>query len=154
MMISVVLLIAFVAILIAVAIIDIKTMIIPDGLLILATLAGLFWICLPNSLSVQDAIIGVFVGALPLLILNGFTWLVAKKPGFGYGDVKLMAVAGLFIGWQGMPIAYFVAFVTGGIFGVYLLLTGRAERGAYLAFGPFLCLGIVVSLAFSLICQL
>ena len=136
-------------VLLCVAVVDWETMEIPDVLLALGAVAGLAWVGLPLSgLSWPDALFGVAAGALPLFLLDRLVWMTAKKPAFGFGDVKLMAMAGLFIGWQGMWAAYFIAFVSGGLFGAVLLLTGRAKRGSYLAFGPFLCLGILVALLF------
>ena len=136
-------------VLLCVTVIDLDTMEIPDGLLVLGAVAGLIWVGFSldgaDSLDVlPDVLLGAAAGGLPLLILNRLVWIVVKKPGFGYGDVKLMAMAGLFLGWHGVFVAYFVAFVAGGVCGAALLLMGKAERGSYLAFGPFLCLGILV----------
>jgi len=134
-------------VLVCVSVVDWETMQIPDELLVLGAVSGIAWMGLFSySPQWQDAILGAVAGALPLLLLDRFVWMLAKKPGFGFGDVKLMAVAGLFLGWQGMWTAYFVAFVAGGFYGMVLIFTGRAERGSYLAFGPFLCLGVLVAL--------
>ena len=134
-------------VLLCVAVIDFDTMEIPDGLLILGAVAGLIWVGLGfEQVSWIEALLGVAVGGLPLLILDRVVWIIAKKPGFGFGDVKLMAMAGLFLGWNGVLAAYFIAFVAGGFYGAVLLFTGRAEKGSYLAFGPFLCLGILVGI--------
>jgi len=131
-------------VLLCVAVVDWDAMEIPDGLLVVGAMAGLIWIWLvPNSPGWLDVLLGVAAGALPLLILDRLVWIIAKKPGFGLGDTKLMAMAGLFLGWQGMPAAYFIAFVSGGLYGIALLITKKAERGDYIAFGPFLCLGIL-----------
>ena len=133
-------------VLLCVAAIDLETMKIPDSLLVIGTLAGLIWVGLFGyTLGWLDALLGVATGALPLLVLDWLVWMVVKKPGFGFGDVKLMAMAGLFLGWQGVIAAYFIAFVAGGLYGAGLLIMGKAERGSYLAFGPFLCLGITMS---------
>ena len=136
-------------VLLCVTAIDLETMEIPDGLLVIGTLAGLIWVGLGlwaglDTIGWLDALLGAVVGALPLFILNRLVWIFVKKPGFGFGDVKLMAMAGLFLGWQDVLAAYFIAFVAGGLYGAVLLITRKAERGSYLAFGPFLCFGILV----------
>ena len=136
-------------VLLCVSVIDLETMEIPDGLLVMGAVAGLTWMGLGfwsglGTIGWLDALLGVMVGALPLPVLNRLVWIIVKKPGFGYGDVKLMAMAGLFLGWQGVITAYLIGFVAGGLYGAVLLGTGKAERGSYLAFGPFLCLGILV----------
>ena len=134
-------------VLLCVSVIDWYTMKIPDSLLIFGAIAGLSKIILyPYGQGWQDALLGIAAGAMPLLILDRLVWIFAKKPGFGYGDVKLMSVAGLFLGWYEIFAAYFVAFVAGGIYAAMLLITGKAKRGGYLAFAPFLAMGILVGL--------
>lgn len=134
-------------VLLCVGVVDFDTMEIPDGLLLFGALAGVAWgVLVYDLIGWVDALLGVAAGALPLWVLDRAVWLVAKKPGFGFGDVKLMGMAGLFLGWQGVVAAYFVAFVAGGVFGVFLMVSGRAERGSYLAFGPFLALGVLVAM--------
>jgi leader peptidase (prepilin peptidase)/N-methyltransferase len=146
---------AFAFVLLCVSVIDARTQLIPDGLLIFGGAVGLTWIAagivFPDSAYINapglpDALISVITGAAPLLIIDRLTLLLLKKDGFGFGDVKLMAMVGLFIGWRTMLTAYFFAAVTGGLFAVFLLATGRAKRGTYLPFGPFLALGILAAI--------
>ena len=133
-------------VLLCVAAIDWDTMEIPDGLLVVGVVCGVAWVLLNDAgHNWIDALFGAAAGALPLFLLDRLVWIFAKKPGFGFGDVKLMAVVGLFLGPMGIPAAYFIAFVAGGVYGAILLITGRAQRGSYLPFGPFLCLGVLVS---------
>ena len=147
-------------VLLCISIIDWYTMEIPDGLLIVGVLFVVAWLVLtlstasaastvPPPVSTvhtwQDAILGAIAGAMPLFVLDRIIWLTAKKPGFGLGDIKLMVMCGLFLGWQGIPAVYFIAFITGGIYGTILLLTGKAKKGSYLPFGPFLCGGTLIS---------
>jgi leader peptidase (prepilin peptidase)/N-methyltransferase len=143
-------LLAFV--LLCVSVIDAETQEIPNGLLIFGAAAGILWIAagaiLPGYQFLSapywlDALIGVAVGAAPLFIIDRLTLLIIKKDGFGFGDVKLMAMAGLFIGWPTMLTAYFFAVIGGGVFAVFLMATGRAKRDTYFAFGPFLACGII-----------
>jgi len=132
-------------VLIAVAVIDWKTMLIPDRLLAAGAVCGALWIWVGN-ISLPDALFGALAGALPLLILDYLTKTFAGKPGFGFGDVKLMAMSGLFLGWTGVASAFFYAFIAGGIVGVVLLVSRRAERGSYIPFAPFLCGGVFLAL--------
>lgn len=136
-------------ILLCIAVIDWDTMLIPDSLLVCAAVSGVAWLLLATSAPLwSDAFLGMAAAALFLLLLNFITWIAAGKPGFGLGDVKLMAVAGLFLGWQGMPAAFFFAFVSGGAYGALLLLMKKAERGGYLPFAPFLCAGVLLALLY------
>jgi leader peptidase (prepilin peptidase)/N-methyltransferase len=66
--------------------------------------------------------------------------------GFGGGDIKLMAAAGIVLGWKGNVFAFFIAALLGGVYGIYLLVTKKKGRKEHFAFGPFLSIGIAVSL--------
>jgi leader peptidase (prepilin peptidase)/N-methyltransferase len=142
--------------LICISFIDADTQEIPDGLVITAAIAGLVWV-IAGAISAQifaagaappawyHALIGALAGALPLLIIDRVCILVLKKDGFGYGDVKLMAAVGLFLGWQLTLLAFFIAFVMAAGWALVLILRRQAGRGSYIAFGPFLCGGAVVA---------
>jgi len=154
---SVVPLSVFAFVLLAISFIDADTQEIPDGLVIIGAVAGLVFVAggqfFPVQFSVApswyDALLGVIAGAAPLLIIDRLTLLILKKDGFGYGDVKLMAMVGLFIGWRLMLPAFLFAFFAGAVFAVYLMATGKAKRGAYMAFGPFLCVGTLLAFWFG-----
>ena len=146
----------FAFLLLTVSIIDWDTQEIPDSLLLAALVIGVAWVVLGNLTTIfpyapgfKAAGLGILAGAIPLLAIDRLIIILAKKDGFGYGDVKLMAVAGLYLGLGGVLAAFFFAFVTGGIFATFLLVTGRAKRGEYIAFGPFLCGGIIAALWFG-----
>ena len=128
---------------------DIKTMTIPDKMIILGLCTGIVWIFNGNN-TWQEALIGMAVGGLPLIIIDLIVRFFLGKDGFGYGDVKLMAMAGIFIGLYGVIIAFFVAFITAGAFGAYLLITKRAKAGSHIPFAPFLSFGIIVALVIDL----
>ena len=148
---------AFAFVLLQIAIIDMDTKTIPDGLVIGGMVSGLLWVvlafvfpgCFPLAPLWYDALLGALVGGLSLFVLDRLTLLFLKKDGFGYGDVKLMAMAGLYLGWQLAIVALFVAFVAAGVYAGFLLFTGRAKRGEYIAFGPYICAGSLLSLWFS-----
>ena len=146
----------FAFILLTIALVDQDTQEIPDGLLLAALLIGAVWVVLgnlsqafPHAPGFIDAGLGILAGTVPLLAIDRLMLVLFKKDGFGYGDVKLMAVAGLFLGWSAVLAAFFFAFVTGGIFAAFLLITGRAGRGEYIAFGPFLAAGTIAALWFG-----
>ena len=143
--------------LLVIAIIDMKTQEIHDILLIIGAVLGLTWVSaafflpavFPGAPVWHDALLGVLAGGLPLFIIDRICLLVLKKDGFGFGDVKLMAMAGLFIGWQLMFFAYFFAFISGAVYAVVMLIARRLQQGTYMAFGPFLCAGILAALWFG-----
>ena len=135
-----VLIFLFLAVLTAVAFIDLDTMEIPNGLVLAAAVCGLASIPFFPEISWISRIIGIFSVSVPLLVI---TLLI---PGaFGGGDIKLMAACGLILGWQLSYLAAFLAIVTGGIYGIYLLAARKKDRKDHFAFGPFLCVGMAVS---------
>ena len=132
------------AIMLAIAMIDLDTMTIPNGLLLalIPFIAALFF--LQPEISLFARIIGFFALSLPMFLLN---FLVEDS--FGGGDIKLMALAGFMLGWQHALIAFFIALLLGGGFATYLLLTKQKEKGSHIPFGPYLCIGIFFALLFG-----
>jgi len=149
---------AFLAfILLAITLIDWSIQEIPNNLVIAGSIAGVAWIAaaffipeiLPHAPVWHNALIGAAVGAMPLLLIDRVCIWALKKDGFGYGDVKLMAMAGLFLGWHLTLVAFLFAFITAGAYAAFLMATGRAKTGTYIAFGPFLCAGSLAALWFG-----
>lgn len=144
-------------VLLVISFIDFDIQEIPDGLVIIGAISGVFLVggghFFANNFygarAWHDALLGVIAGAVPLLIIDRITLVLLKKDGFGYGDVKLMAMVGLFLGWRLMFVAFFLAFISGGAFAVYLIAAGKAKRGAYMPFGPFLCVGALLAFWFG-----
>ena len=164
------------SLLIAVAFIDIDTQTIPNGLIIFGLSAGLVFVFAkvspgskadywPNAL---DALFGSLVGFVPLLLINLGAMLILKKEGMGGGDMKLMAVAGLFLGLKLTIISLIIAIYIGGIAGAFVLLSARIKqrkaqetdtagsggekaetKGYYMAFGPFLAFGSFISMLYG-----
>ena len=74
----------------------------------------------------------------------------AARGGFGYGDVRLGAMLGGFLGWLGLsyvPIGIFMGFVLGSLVGVALMVGRGADRRTALPFGPFLAAGALLTIA-------
>lgn len=139
--------------LLCVSVIDIDTLEIPNGLLIFGAAVAVVWVASSHFLrlgapEIRDSLFGSLAGALPLLIIDRLCLLLLKKDGFGFGDVKLMAVAGLYLGWKPALVSLLFAVVSGGIFGA-VLLARRAKQGTYMAFGPFLSMGVLAALWFG-----
>jgi leader peptidase (prepilin peptidase)/N-methyltransferase len=147
----------FMFVLLTISFIDAYIQEIPDGLVITGTIAGIFLVAgghflpeiFPHARAWHDALLGVLAGAAPLLIIDRITILLIKKDGFGYGDVKLMAMVGIFLGWRLILLAFLFAFITAAIYAVYLMASGKAKRGTYIAFGQFLCIGTLISFWFG-----
>ena len=129
---------------VVISISDWRTHKIPDrwnaGILLVAVLLAL----VDPSVSWQERILGMFAVSVPMACLLFFV------PGsFGGGDIKLMAVCGLILGWPRVAAAGFLSVVTGGCYAIWLLATRRAGRSDHFAFGPFLAVGVVLSLLYG-----
>ena len=105
------------------------------------------WLCLGIA---GVSIIGFTpVKLLGILIALPFLLAAVFFGGMGGGDIKLMAAAGLFLGWQNTLLAMFFGIVFGGMYGIYLLAAKKAGKKDHYAFGPFLCAGIVIAMLFG-----
>jgi len=89
-------------------------------------------------------VIGALCVSVPMFLL-----CLVIDGAFGGGDIKLMAAAGLFLGWQNTLLAMFFGIVFGGMYGIYLLAAKKAGKKDHFAFGPFLCAGIVIAMLFG-----
>lgn len=128
----------------AIALIDAKTRIIPDGLNLAVGVCGLLAIFAAPEISLPARAIGALCVSVPMLLL-----CLVIPGGFGGGDIKLMFAAGVLLGWQSTLVAMFLAVLGGGAWGIYLLAAKKADRKAHFAFGPFLCAGIALALFFG-----
>ncbi len=131
----------FLAILTAVAFIDVDTMEIPDGLVLALAVTGVISLVTIPDKPLAERVIGMISASVPLLIIT-----LAVPGAFGGGDIKLMAASGILLGWRLSLLALFLAILTGGLYGIYLLAAGRKGRKDHFAFGPFLCLGMLTAL--------
>lgn len=123
--------------LVAMAEIDRRHMILPDALTLPLIPLGLAvaWV-LPGA-AFADHLIGAIVGALVLGLVALAYERVRGREGLGYGDVKLYAAAGAWLGWQGLPSVLLIGAVTG--LAAALVLRARADTAV--PFGPFLAFG-------------
>lgn len=94
-----------------------------------------------TDVSFAERIVGFFAVSVPMLVIT-----MVIPGAFGGGDVKLTAACGAFLGWQQIVSAAVWAVFLAGIWAVYLLVIKKKERTTAYAFGPFLCLGMVLSI--------
>jgi len=135
---------AVLACLITIAYIDRDTMEIPDSLSIAIAVCGVIAIFIGPEIGLKSHLIGLAAAAVPLFLIAFFI-----EGAFGFGDVKLMAAAGLFLGWQNCLVALFIGVVIGGVYGIILLITKKKGRKDHFAFGPSLCVGIAAAMFFG-----
>ena len=138
-----VLALAVCGILLSVSLIDAETQTIPDRLNLALAVCGAVSVLLSPA-DWLPHVIGAFCVSVPMFLL-----CLVIDGAFGGGDIKLMAAAGLFLGWQNTLLAMFFGIVFGGMYGIYLLATKKAGKKDHFAFGPFLCAGIVIAMLFG-----
>lgn len=129
----------FLLTLLAAAVIDLRSYLIPNRLLVAALAAGIPLLLLSRALPMSQAIAG-------LVVLGGIMLLVAivARGGMGAGDVKLAAVMGFFLGPGPGLVALFVAFLAGAFLGLLAMLLAGKGRKDFIPFGPALAIGGVV----------
>ncbi|MBK1716446.1 prepilin peptidase [Thiocystis violacea] len=135
--------------LIALALIDYDTQLLPDSLTL-----PLLWLGLVLSLfglftDSQTSIIGAVAGYLSLWTVFQLFRLITGKEGMGYGDFKLLALFGAWLGWPYLPQIILLSAVTGAVLGVILIATGRHQSGKPLPFGPYLAAAGWISLVWG-----
>ncbi|KJY83616.1 methyltransferase [Vibrio galatheae] len=133
--------------LIAVTFIDLDTMLLPDQLTLPLTWAGIALALLHISpVSLQDSIIGAMAGYLSLWSVYWLFKIVTGKEGMGYGDFKLLAALGAWLGWQHLPIIILLSSLVGLVFGLVQLKLKRQGIDKAFPFGPYLAIAGWVSM--------
>jgi leader peptidase (prepilin peptidase)/N-methyltransferase len=131
--------------LIALTGIDIDHQLLPDGITLPLMWAGLVAAVVigpiagsPIPVSAHDAIIGAAAGYISLwLVFHGFR-LVTGKEGMGFGDFKLFAALGAWLGWKLLPLVILLSAATGAVLGILMIVLRGRDRSAPMPFGPYL----------------
>lgn len=127
-----------------IALMDIKTMEIPNAFLLVLCIPVIFSVFIHPEIGLISRVLGFFIVSLPMY---GLICLIPDC--FGGGDVKLMAVAGFLLGWKLALLSFFIAILLGGCFAGYLLCKKITNRYSHIAFGPYICVGIAVSYVYG-----
>lgn len=126
--------------------IDIDEQILPDSI----TLAGIWMGLLFNAFGVltdlQSAVFGAIAGYLSLWSVYWAFKMLTGKEGMGYGDFKLLAMLGAWLGWQMLPLIILLSASVGALCGITILALGDKARDTPIPFGPYLCLAGWVAL--------
>ena len=129
--------------------IDHDTQLLPDSITLPMLWLGLVLSLFGVFTDSHAAIIGAALGYLSLWSLYHLFRLATGKEGMGYGDFKLLALLGAWLGWQSLPLVILLSAVTGALLGVILILGKRHERGAPMPFGPYLAAAGWISLVWG-----
>jgi len=140
----------FSAALLALALIDWDTTLLPDDITLPLVWAGLIAAALGwSGMRLPGALWGAVAGYMSLwTIYQGFKLLTGKE-GMGYGDFKLFAALGAWFGWQALIPIILMASVIGAVVGVAMKMAAGLREGKYVPFGPFLAAGGFAALFFG-----
>lgn len=127
--------------LIGLTVIDLHRQLLPDAIVYPLLWLGLLLSPLGWFSDPVSSILGAAFGYLALWSVYWTFKLLTGKEGMGYGDFKLLAAIGAWVGWQSLPLAILISSAAGAVIGVLLMMLGRHERGAPMPFGPFLAAG-------------
>jgi leader peptidase (prepilin peptidase)/N-methyltransferase len=135
--------------LLALTFIDLDTQLLPDDITLPLIWAGLLVNIFGTFADLRSAVLGAIGGYLLLwLVYWGFR-LIAKKEGMGYGDFKLLAALGAWLGWQVLPFVVVVSAGAGAVVGGLVLWLSKRGMETRIPFGPYLALGGLAGLLFG-----
>ena len=133
---------------IALAFIDLDTLYLPDCITLpliwaglLAQLAQLF-----PAVGLDAGVIGAVAGYLALWTVFWLFKLATGKEGMGYGDFKLLAAIGAWLGWKSLPLVILMSSLVGAAVGILLIIMRRQGRDVPIPFGPYLVVAGLIAL--------
>ena len=124
--------------LIALTFIDYDTQLLPDSITLPLLWLGLLFNLFGTYTDLQSAVIGAMAGYLSLWSVDWGFKLVTGKEGMGYGDFKLLAALGAWLGWQILPLTILLSSLVGALLGIALIVLAKRGRNVPIPFGPYL----------------
>ena len=132
--------------LIALAVIDLDTQLLPDSITLPLLWLGLAFNLGGSFTDLPSAVTGAMAGYLALWSVFWLFKLATGKEGMGYGDFKLLAALGAWLGWQMLPAIILISSVVGAIVGIALIVAARHGRNVPIPFGPYLAAAGAIAL--------
>jgi leader peptidase (prepilin peptidase)/N-methyltransferase len=132
--------------LICLTLIDYDTQLLPDSICLPLLWIGLFTSLFEIFNQPQTAIIGALVGYLSLWSVYWLFKLSTGKEGMGYGDFKLLAAIGAWLGWHMIPLVLMLSAIVGAIVGTAYLTFSKNDKNTPIPFGPYLAIAGFVAL--------
>lgn len=136
----------FIAALIALTGIDYDTQLLPDDITLPLLWIGLLFNVFDTYTDLKSAVIGAIAGYLSLWCVYWLFKLITGKEGMGYGDFKLLAAIGAWLGWQMLPVTILLSSMVGAIVGISLIVFSKHGRQEPIPFGPYLAAAGIVTL--------
>ncbi|HYP68955.1 MAG TPA: A24 family peptidase [Thiobacillaceae bacterium] len=135
--------------LLALAFIDLDTTLLPDALTLPLVWLGLLFNLFGTFTTLQSAVIGAMAGYISLWLVYWSFKLLTGKEGMGYGDFKLLAAIGAWLGWELLPVTILLSSLVGALAGLLMIALVRHDRRIPIPFGPYLAGGGMVALFFG-----
>lgn len=126
--------------LVALSFIDIDHQLLPDNITLPTLWLGLFINLFDVYASIESSVIGAIAGYLSLWTVFHLFKLVTGKEGMGYGDFKLLAVFGAWLGWQTLPLIILLSSLVGAIIGISMILMVKHDKNKPIPFGPYIAI--------------
>jgi leader peptidase (prepilin peptidase)/N-methyltransferase len=136
--------------LIAMTLIDYDTKTLPDDLTFPLLWLGLLINLDGTIVPLRDAVIGAMAGYMALWAVYWLFKLATGKEGMGYGDFKLLAALGAWMGWAMLPTIIILSSVVGAIVGISLIVFARRDRNNPIPFGPYLAAAGMIALFYGI----
>ena len=124
--------------LIALTFIDVDTQLLPDSITLPLLWLGLLFNLFGTFADLPSAVIGAMAGYLSLWSVYWCFKLATGKEGMGYGDFKLLAALGAWLGWQILPLIILLSSLVGAVIGIALIVLAKRGRNVPIPFGPYL----------------
>jgi len=131
---------------IALASIDLDTFYLPDDLTLPLLWAGLIFNLIGGYTDLASAVVGAVAGYMSLWLVFWMFKFATGKEGMGYGDFKLLAAIGAWLGWKILPLVILLSSFVGALVGVGLIVLARRGRNVPIPFGPYLAIAGLVAL--------
>jgi len=131
---------------IALSFIDFDTQLLPDSITLPLLWAGLLLNHAGTFVDLGGAVIGAAAGYLSLWCVYWGFKAATGKEGMGFGDFKLLAAIGAWLGWQMLPLVVLASSIVGAVVGILLMLLARHGRNVPIPFGPYLAAASVIAL--------
>jgi len=132
--------------LIALTVVDIDTQLLPDDITLPLIWLGLLVNLNGTFVPLREAVIGAVAGYLSLWAVYWLFKLATGKEGMGYGDFKLLAVIGAWLGWKMLPLVILLSSLVGAVVGISLIAFARYGRNTPIPFGPYIAAAGLIAL--------
>jgi leader peptidase (prepilin peptidase)/N-methyltransferase len=132
--------------LVALSFIDLDTQLLPDAITLPLLWCGLAFNLVGGFVDLGSAVVGAMAGYLALWSVFWLFKLATGKEGMGYGDFKLLAALGAWLGWQQLPVVVLLSSVVGAAVGITLIVFARHGRHVPIPFGPYLAAAGIIAL--------